>query len=259
MLGILERSAMAAGQAILEVYDAGPAVTYKADTSPVTDADHRAERMILAELAAAFPDIPVIAEESVAAGNVPDIAGQRFFLVDPLDGTKEFVDRDNHFTVNIGLIENGEPVAGVVYAPALGVIYAAKDGQAKKAMVAAGRIAGGWSRIGCRQIPDRPVAVASRRHSSAETIAYLAEQGITDCETIGSSLKFCLLAEGRADLYPRFSRTMEWDTAAGDAVLRAAGGETLTVEGQPLAYGKRDQPNDSDFANPWFIARARRF
>lgn len=249
---------MAAGQAILEVYDSGPAITYKADTSPVTDADHRAERIILAELAAAFPDIPVIAEESVAAGNVPDIAGQRFFLVDPLDGTKEFVDRDDHFTVNIGLIENGEPVAGVVYAPALGVIYAAKDGQARKAMVADGRIAGGWSRIGCRQIPERPVAVASRRHSSAETIAYLAEQGITDCEAIGSSLKFCLLAEGRADLYPRFSRTMEWDTAAGDAVLRAAGGETLTMEGQPLAYGKRDQPNDGDFANPWFIARARR-
>ncbi len=257
MLDILERSAIAAGQAILEVYDAGPAVAYKADTSPVTDADHRAERIILADLAAAFPGIPVIAEESVAAGNVPDIAGRRFFLVDPLDGTKEFVDRDNHFTVNIGFIENGEPVAGVVYAPALGVIYAASDGAAKKAMVEDGRIAGDWRQIGCRHIPDRVVAVVSRRHSSAETTAYLAERGITDCEAIGSSLKFCLVAEGQADLYPRFSRTMEWDTAAGDAILRAAGGETLTVEGQPLAYGKRNQPNDSDFANPWFISRAR--
>jgi 3'(2'), 5'-bisphosphate nucleotidase len=231
MLEILERSAIAAGRAIMEVYNAGPAVTYKADASPVTDADHRAERIILADLAAAFPDIPIVAEESVAAGHIPDIAGRRFFLVDPLDGTKEFVERDNHFTVNIGLIENGAPVAGLVYAPALSVIYVGNAGEAKKATVDDGRITGGWQPIGCRNVPDRPVAVASRRHSSAETIAYLTEQGITDHKAIGSSLKFCLLAEGLADIYPRFSRTMEWDTAAGDAILRAAGGETLTMEG----------------------------
>lgn len=256
MLEIMERAAIAAGETIMEVYDAGPAVTYKVDTSPVTDADHRAERIILADLAAAFPDLPVVAEESVAAGKVPDVAGRRFFLVDPLDGTKEFLDRDSHFTVNIGLIEGGVPVAGVIYAPALGVIYAASAGGAKKAKVEHGRISGDWRPIGCRKSPDRPVAVVSRRHNSREAIAHLNAQGITDYEAIGSSLKFCLLAEGQADIYPRFSRTMEWDTAAGDAILRAAGGETVTIDGVPLAYGKRHQPNDSDFANPWFISRA---
>lgn len=257
MLEIMERAAIAAGETIMEVYDAGPAVTYKADTSPVTDADHRAERIILADLAAAFPDLPVVAEESVAAGKVPDVAGRRFFLVDPLDGTKEFLDRDSHFTVNIGLIEGGVPVAGVIYAPALGVIYAASAGGARKAKVEHGRISGDWRPIGCRKSPGRPVAVVSRRHNSREAIAHLNAQGITDYEAIGSSLKFCLLAEGHADIYPRFSRTMEWDTAAGDAILRAAGGETVTTDGLPLAYGKRHQPNDSDFANPWFISRAK--
>ncbi len=241
----------------MEVYDAGPAVTYKADTSPVTDADHRAERIILDDLAGAFPEIPVIAEEAVAARHVPDIAGKPFFLVDPLDGTKEFVERNSHFTVNIALIENGAPVAGVVYAPALGVIYAASGEMAVKATVEAGRTVGSWQPIECRKASDRPVAVISRRHNSAETLAYLAEHGITDHEAVGSSLKFCLLAEGYADLYPRFSRTMEWDTAAGDTILRAAGGETLAIDGRPLTYGKRNQPNDSDFANPWFIARGK--
>lgn len=257
MLEIMERAAIAAGEAILQVYDAGPAVTYKADSSPVTDADHRAERIILAQLTAAFPDLPIIAEESVAAGKVPDIAGRRFFLVDPLDGTKEFLDRDSHFTVNIGLIDGGVPVAGVVYAPALGVIYAAGAGEARKTKVEHGRVCCDWRPIGCRKSPVPPVAVVSRRHNSRETIAHLDAQGITDYEAIGSSLKFCLLAEGQADIYPRFSRTMEWDTAAGDAILRAAGGETLIMEGEPLAYGKRNQPNDTDFANPWFISRAK--
>ncbi|WP_026186830.1 3'(2'),5'-bisphosphate nucleotidase CysQ [Ensifer sp. BR816] len=258
MLEILERSAIAAGRAIMNVYGAGPAVSYKADTSPVTDADHRAERIILADLASAFPDIPIIAEEAVAAGHVPDITGQSFFLVDPLDGTKEFVERNSHFTVNIGLIVAGTPVAGVVYAPALGVIYGASNGIARKATVEDDRLAGAWQPIGCRKCGDRPLALTSRWHNSAETLAYIAEHGITDHEAVGSSLKFCLLAEGYADLYPRFSRTMEWDTAAGDAILRAAGGETRTAGGMPLAYGKREQPDDSDFANPWFISRGKR-
>ncbi|OAP43354.1 3'(2'),5'-bisphosphate nucleotidase CysQ [Sinorhizobium glycinis] len=256
MLELLNRSAIAAGRAIMEIYSAGPAVTYKEDTSPVTDADHRAERIILAELAAAFPDIPVVAEEAVAAGHVPDIAGKSFFLVDPLDGTKEFVERNSHFTVNIALIEDGAPVAGVVHAPALGVIYAASGGTAGKATVEGDRAAG-WQSIGCRKCGDRPLALTSRWHNSIETLGYLAEHGIIDHEAVGSSLKFCLLAEGYADLYPRFSRTMEWDTAAGDAILRAAGGETRTAEGQPLTYGKCNQANDSDFANPWFIARGK--
>ncbi|WP_457663469.1 3'(2'),5'-bisphosphate nucleotidase CysQ [Sinorhizobium medicae] len=257
MLEILEASALAAGQAIMEIYLAGPSVTYKRDASPVTDADHRAERIILADLAAAFPDIPVVAEEEVAAGRVPDIAGKRFFLVDPLDGTKEFVKRNSHFTVNIGLIENGEPVTGVVYAPALGLIYSAAAGRAKKALVENGKPAGQWTTIGCRRCGDRPMALTSRWHNSPETVSFLTDQGIEDSEAVGSSLKFCLLAEGTADIYPQFSRTMEWDTAAGDAILRAAGGETLTTAGISLAYGKRNQPDDSDFANPWFISRGR--
>lgn len=257
MLEILQQLAIAAGRAILDIYNAGPAVAYKPDCSPVTDADERAERIILAGLARAFPEIPVIAEEAVAAGSVPDISGKSFFLVDPLDGTKEFINGHDDFTVNIALIENGAPVAGVVYAPALGILYAADHGKAVKVVVNGAFGIDHETVIGCRSCGDRMVGLASRSHNSAETIAYLSEHGITDYKTVGSSLKFCLLAEGLADVYPRFSRTMEWDTAAGDAILRAAGGETLTMEGTPLTYGKRNQKDDSDFANPWFVSRGK--
>ena len=257
MLEILQQSAIAAGRAILDIYNAGPTVTYKQDCSPVTDADACAERIILADLARAFPEIPVVAEEAVAAGFVPDIAGKSFFLVDPLDGTKEFIGRHDDFTVNIALIENGAPVAGVVYAPALGILYAANHGKAVKAVIDETFRLDHETIIGCRSCGDRMVGLASRSHNSAETIAYLAEHGIADYRAVGSSLKFCLLAEGLADVYPRFSRTMEWDTAAGDAILRAAGGETLTMDGAPLTYGKRNQKNDSDFANPWFVSRGK--
>ncbi|WP_075289542.1 3'(2'),5'-bisphosphate nucleotidase CysQ [Pararhizobium arenae] len=257
MLDILEEAAVAAGKAIIDVYNAGPDVAYKADCSPVTDADETAERIILDRLVAAFPDIPIVAEESVAAGRIPDIEGKTFFLVDPLDGTREFVNRHHDFTVNIALIEKGEPVAGVVYAPALGILYAADRGKAKKAVVSGLTSIGHPVVIGCRSRGDRIVALASRSHNSEETVAYLAEHGIMDYESVGSSLKFCLLAEGLADVYPRLSRTMEWDTAAGDAVLRAAGGETVTMNGDPLIYGKRNQAHDSDFANPFFVSRGR--
>lgn len=257
MLDILEGAAVAAGKAILDVYHAGPEVSYKADSSPVTDADESAEKIILDILAAAFPDIPVVAEEAVAAGHVPDIEGKSFFLVDPLDGTKEFVCRNDDFTVNIALIEKGEPVAGVVYAPALGILYAANRNKAKKAVVTGQYDVGPPTIIGCRSRGDRLVALASKHHNSQETVAYLTEHGITDYEAIGSSLKFCLLAEGLADIYPRLSRTMEWDTAAGDAVLRAAGGETVTMDGNPLTYGKRNQASDADFANPHFVSRGK--
>lgn len=257
MLHILQKTAIAAGRAILDIYNSGPAVTYKPDCSPVTDADECAERIILADLTAAFPEIPVVAEESVTAGSSPDISGKSFFLVDPLDGTKEFIGRHNDFTVNIALIENGAPVAGVVYAPALGILYAAAGGKALKSVVSETFQVQPETVIGCRSRGDRLVALASRSHNSAETIAYLAEHGVTDHEAVGSSLKFCLLAEGLADVYPRFSRTMEWDTAAGDAILRAAGGETLTMEGTPLTYGKCNQKSDSDFANPWFVSRGK--
>ncbi|MGH6808005.1 MAG: 3'(2'),5'-bisphosphate nucleotidase CysQ family protein, partial [Ensifer adhaerens] len=147
--------------------------------------------------------------------------------------------------------------AGVVYAPALGILYAASGGKALKSFISETFQVEPETVIGCRSRGDRLVALASRSHNSAETVAYLAEHGVTDYEAVGSSLKFCLLAEGLADVYPRFSRTMEWDTAAGDAILRAAGGETLTMEGTPLTYGKRNQKSDSDFANPWFVSRGK--
>lgn len=257
MLDILQDAALAAGRAILDVYNKGPAITFKSDSSPVTDADDEAETIILDVLAKEFGDIPVVAEEQVAAGTVPDISGGRFFLVDPLDGTKEFIARNNDFTVNIALIEDGRPVLGVVYAPALGMLYAAANGKAVKYVVSGGISLGGAAIIGCRTRGDTVVAIASRSHNNAQTLAFLQESGITDYEAIGSSLKFCLLAEGLADVYPRLSRTMEWDTAAGDAILRAAGGETLTMEGVPLTYGKRNQPTDSDFANPHFVSRGK--
>ena len=257
MLDILETAAVAAGKAILDIYHAGPDVHYKADCSPVTDADESAERIILDHLAKAFPDIPVVAEEAAAAGQIPDIEGKSFFLVDPLDGTKEFVGRNHDFTVNIALIEKGEPVAGVVYAPALGILYAATRNSAKKSVVSGQCDIGPATIIGCRSRGDRLVALASRSHNSQETMAYLTAHGVTDYEAVGSSLKFCLLAEGLADIYPRLSRTMEWDTAAGDAVLRAAGGETVTMDGNPLFYGKRNQSFDVDFANPHFVSRGK--
>lgn len=257
MLDVLERAAVEAGRAVIDVYNGDAAVRYKDDASPVTDADESAERIILRHLQGAFPGIPVVAEEAASAGHVPDIDGRSFFLVDPLDGTKEFVGRNHDFTVNIALIEEGAPTLGVVYAPALGILYAAERNQARKSVVSGQTEIGTPTVIGCRQRGDRIVALASRSHNSAETIAYLAEHGVTDYESVGSSLKFCLLAEGLADIYPRLSRTMEWDTAAGDAVLRAAGGETVTMDGNPLSYGKRNQIDDVDFANPHFVSRGR--
>ncbi|MFP5076924.1 3'(2'),5'-bisphosphate nucleotidase CysQ [Rhizobium sp. YIM 134829] len=257
MLEILEKAAVEAGRVILGVYEAGIEVRQKADCSPVTDADEAAERIILRHLEEAFPQIPVVAEEAASAGQVPEIDGRAFFLVDPLDGTREFVGRHHDFTVNIALIEEGRPVAGVVYAPALGILYSGDGAAARKSVVSGGIEIGASMVIGCRMRGDRVTALASRSHNNAETVAYLSEHGITDYEAVGSSLKFCLLAEGLADLYPRFSRTMEWDTAAGDAILRAAGGETLTMDGTPLVYGKRNQPSDVDFANPSFVSRGR--
>lgn len=251
---IFEKAALLAGSAILDVLRAGTHTSYKADHSPVTEADERAEAIILAELAQALPDIPVVAEESVAAGRVPSIAGGRFILVDPLDGTKEFISGKPDFTVNIALIEKGVPVAGVVYAPALSVAYIGSETGAERLDLDAAANVTSRRPIVARPVPTPPVCVASRSHNSAATEEFLKKSGACDIRNIGSSLKFCLLAEGVADLYPRFSRTMEWDTAAGDAVLRAAGGMTLTNDGLPLVYGKTDQATDTDFANPDFIA-----
>jgi 3'(2'), 5'-bisphosphate nucleotidase len=254
MIETFETLALAAGKAILEVYNAGPSVSYKQDASPVTEADERAEAIILAGLKAAYPDIPVVAEEAAAAGNIPDVSGKRFFLVDPLDGTKEFINRRDDFTVNIALIEDGIPVAGIVYAPARKVAYTGSDGHAEKLVIADDLTIASRERIGCRKAAEELTAVASRSHNSPETEAFLNERGITSTRSVGSSLKFCMVAEGAADVYPRFGRTMEWDTAAGDAVLRAAGGMTLDLEDKAFRYGKTKQASDSDFANGHFVA-----
>jgi 3'(2'), 5'-bisphosphate nucleotidase len=243
-----------AGRTILRFYDGGADVVLKADASPVTSADIAAEQVILAGLRRLAPEIPVIAEEAVAGGAVPKAARQ-FFLVDPLDGTKEFISRNGEFTVNIALIEAGQPVAGVVYAPAIGRLFWGELGRgAAEARIAepAADAAPEVRRIAA--VPVRPGApirvVASRSHRDSDTERFLA--GLGDCEIVsaGSSLKFCLVASGEAQLYPRFGRTMEWDTAAGHAVLAAAGGSVRTAEGAPLLYGKEAQ----GFANPAFIA-----
>lgn len=249
--------ALAAGQAILEVYARVDEHTakIKGDGSPVTDADARAEEIILAGLAKLSPNIPVVAEEAVAAGRVPETRGRTFYLVDPLDGTKEFLSRNGDFTVNIGLIEQGRPVLGVVYAPAIGELYVGVVGSgARRATVEAG-VVGLWVPIHVRAADRSAVSViASRSHLTPETSAFIARFQCKEFVSAGSSLKFCRVACGQADLYPRLARTMEWDTAAADAVLRAAGGRVVTLDGQPLDYGKREQAQDTDFANPGFIA-----
>lgn len=257
ILEIFGEAALAAGAAILEIYRTGPTVSTKADHSPVTEADERAEEIILAHLRRHCPGVAIVAEESVAAGCVPE-PSERFILVDPLDGTKEFIARRDEFTVNVALVEGGIPTAGIVYAPACGLAYIGDSQGAYRLTIGADFVVEERQAIQARPVGDPPVAVASRSHNTPETSDFLRTAGITDFRLIGSSLKFCLLAEGKADVYPRFGRTMEWDTAAGDAVLRAAGGATVTPDGRPLVYGKRQQLSDSDFANPDFIAWGRR-
>lgn len=239
-----------AGAEILRIYATDFAVTDKADQSPVTEADSAAERIILEGLAHIAPGIPIVAEEEAAAGRIPDIA-DRFFLVDPLDGTKEFISRNGEFTVNIALIENGEPIRGAVYAPALGRLYWGARGEGAYVAEVTGGVLGPSKPIRTRPAPaEGLIAVGSRSHGGSETEEYLKAFHVNTFRAAGSSLKFCLVAEGVADIYPRLGRTMQWDTAAGDAVLRAAGGRVETLDGQPLPYGK----NGSDFANPYFVA-----
>jgi 3'(2'), 5'-bisphosphate nucleotidase len=234
-----------AGAVILEHYQGDVAVRAKADASPVTAADEAAEALILARLAELTREIPVVAEETVAAGHVPEIDHGPFWLVDPLDGTKEFLSRNGEFTVNIALIEAREAVLGVVLAPARAHAWWGARGKGAKARDADGRVRA----IAVRRAPARPVAIASRSHRDPETQAFLDQAGVAECISAGSSLKFCLVAEGKADLYPRFGRTMEWDVAAGHAVLAAAGGRVTTRDGAPFLYRK------PGFENPPFIAR----
>ncbi len=233
-----------AGKAIMRVYATDFKTQAKDDASPVTEADLAADRVIVAGLERAFPDIPIVTEERSESHDVA-AAGDRFFLVDPLDGTREFVRRGGDFTVNIALIENGVPTRGVVFAPALDrLFWTADDGTA---WLRDGNVAPRAMRVA---IPDNTAlnVVASKSHRDAATDEYIARYAVADFKSAGSSLKFCLLAAGEADLYPRLGRTMEWDTAAGHAVLRAAGGMVDDWDGGPLAYGK------AGFENPFFIA-----
>ncbi len=235
----LADAAVAAGPAVMDVYGQGGEVWSKGDGSPVTLADHQAEAIVCAKLAYAFPPTPIIAEESTSLGK-PAAVADRFLLVDPLDGTKEFVARNGEFTINVALIEKGAPVAGAVYAPALGRLWF--GGQ--HAFVCKAPVGGGlpsrraWRPITVRPAPEALVVLASRSHGDSQTEAFLRRLPIAERQTRGSSMKFCVIAEGLADVYPRFGPTMEWDTAAGDAVLRAAGGVVLDLSGMPLAYRK---------------------
>ena len=237
-------AAHVAGVAILDIYRQDFSVRRKADASPVTRADEEAEAIIEERLAAVAPGIPIIAEERCAAEGLPSAVPPRFWLVDPLDGTKEFISRNGEFTVNIALIEGDRPVLGVVYLPTQGVTYAAAGSATRWG-------AGGAPQpIKARPVPPRgAVVVHSRSHADEQRLAgYVATLPAAERRLAGSSLKFCLLAAGEADLYPRFGPTMEWDTAAGHAVLIAAGGSVVTHEGTPLRYGK------PGFRNPGFIA-----
>lgn len=249
---VLRLIAERAGQVILTHYaeGAGIEVRTKDDASPVTAADEAAEAFILQALETLTPQIPVVAEEAMAAGVAPDISGDLFWLVDPLDGTKEFLARNGEFTVNIALIQDGEPVAGVVHAPALTMTWAGA-GPGSATYSQADQPPRG---IEVRRPPeDGLVVVASRRHGASQDLdRFLADYDVAEQTEAGSSLKFCLVASGKADLYPRFGRTMEWDTAAGHAVLLAAGGSvTRADDGRPLRYGK------PGFENPHFIARGK--
>jgi 3'(2'), 5'-bisphosphate nucleotidase len=244
-----------AAREIMRIYAGDLGVRNKADKSPVTDADHAAEAVIVAGLRALTPDVPVVAEEEMAAGRVPVIgpieAGGPFWLVDPLDGTKEFIKRNGEFTVNIALIEHGRPTLGIVLAPASDTLWRGATG------LGADKSENGsaFMTIETRHPPGHGLtACASRSHAIYSDLdIWFRNQGLTVADRIqtGSSLKFCLIAEGKADIYPRFGPTNEWDTAAGQGVLEAAGGEVVTTDGRPLGYGK------PRFSNPHFIARSK--
>ena len=238
-------AAREAGAEILKLVAAGFEVEVKSDQSPVTVCDRAAEHIILEALARAAPGVPVIAEEEVAAGRIP-AHGQTYFLVDPLDGTKEFVRGGDDYTVNIGLVVDGTPRLGVVYQPALDRLHLGLVGDGAWLEEDGARTA-----IATRELGEKRYAVASKSHFNQATADYL-EQAIGDCDyvSVGSSLKFCLVAEGHADIYPRLSPTSEWDTAAGHAILLAAGGRVDGPDGSPLAYGKKA------FLNRGFVATA---
>ncbi len=238
-----------AGEAILEIYDnVDGEVSYKADDSPLTAADLASHRILTAALAELTPEVPVLSEEGASMAYEERRGWHRFWLVDPLDGTKEFIKRNGEFTDNVALIEDGVPILGVVHAPTLERTYLAargvgawrRDGDERREIRAAGRGA------------DELVVVASRSHAGPELRAFLAELPSHRLASMGSSLKLCLVADGEADLYPRIGPTMEWDTGAAHAVVRAAGGRVIDTEGNELAYNKEN------LLNPYFLVLGER-
>ncbi len=248
--------ALEAGRVQMHYFRRGVAIETKADASPVTVADQESEAVIIAALNRLAPSVPVIAEEAMAAGQKP-LIGDVFLLVDPLDGTREFIGGRGEFTVNIALIDRGVPVFGLVYAPATHDFFVTKGPQAAvRTMIAPDSPAATLAEAGAKPIHARVApaagltAIASRSHMNEATEAFLATLTIAERRSAGSSLKFCLIAAGEADVYPRVGRTNEWDTAAGQAVLLAAGGRVTTFDGVPLRYGKADE----NFRNPDYVA-----
>ena len=251
LMPLLRRLALRAGDAIMQIYQ-GPdfEVRTKGDASPVTEADEAADAVISAGLREAFPEVTLITEEQAASHA---LTASTFFIVDPLDGTREFVQRRGDFTVNIAFVQDGVPLRGIVYAPARGrLFYTTPDGQAVEETGPFGPEPGPLAPLRV-SAPDNAalMVVASKSHRDQATDDYISRYGVRDMTSAGSSLKFCLVATGEADLYPRLGRTMEWDTAAGDAVLRGAGGHVVHFDThQPLTYGK------PGWDNPFFIAFA---
>lgn len=252
LIPVIRRLALEAGDRIMEIYNSDDFGTRaKSDASPVTAADEAADALIFAGLRAAFPEAVIVTEEQADSHAA---CATDFLIVDPLDGTKEFVQRRGDFTVNIAYVQAGVPVRGVVYAPAKGrLFYTQADGSAVEETGALDKARpGNLRRIAVSQ-PDNGglMVVASKSHRDEATDAYIARYAVRDMTSAGSSLKFCLVATGEADLYPRLGRTMEWDTAAGDAVLRGAGGAVVRFDDHtPLVYGKHQ------YENPFFIAHA---
>ncbi|MGD9740151.1 MAG: 3'(2'),5'-bisphosphate nucleotidase CysQ [Bauldia sp.] len=239
-----------AGEAILRIRGSGNKVETKADHSPVTAADRAAEAILLRALHDLCPGVPIVAEEEVAAGRAPEVT-TTYFAVDALDGTKDFLRGGPDFTVNVGLVRDGRAVAGIVGAPATGTLWLGLDGRG------AFRIEAGGERIPIRvRVPDPEALdiIASRSHRTAETDAFIARFPGAHIVAAGSSLKLTAVAEGRADLYPRLAPTSQWDIAAGHAVLAAAGGRVLDLDGDELRYERRPRPDGHPFLNPWFVA-----
>ena len=257
VLGVFAGAASRAGAIGLAHRAKGLTVETKADLSPVTEADRDSEAEIRDRVRGVLGDIPVVAEESVGRGLAGFDPEKPFLVIDPIDGTKEFIEGRSEFTVNLALIRNRKPVIGVIYAPALEALYVGGGNEAWTGWLHPGqplRAIRGQRALRCRvPAPDRVVAVASRQHLDSGTQAYLDALPGGECIYRGSSIKFCIIAEGQADLYPRFAPTSEWDTAAGEAILTAAGGALTDLDGKPMVYGKIE----TGFLNAGFIARGR--